>query len=1158
MKKLFLLGILISMWLAVISQVPQSFNYQGVVRDNSGNVVANQNISVKISIAPEGTYVIPVYSETHNVTTNQFGLFTLKVGTGNPVDGEFDKIRWWEGSYLLQTAVDIAGGSNFQEMGATQIVSVPFSLYSKGLILTDENGQSYVVTVDEQGNLSTNQLFTKCGENFTDPRDGKNYGTVQIGNQCWMTSNLRYGAFINSSTVQSDNGVVEVYCYGDYPLACEVGGGLYTWDEMMNYSTDSINQGICPDGWRIPTDYEWKILEGVADDQYEIGDPVWSQTGWRGTNAGGNLKSTNSNFWNSPNTGATDKFGMHIAGSAFYDGNTFSGAAENAYFYSSVETGTSSLIRKLSYDNAAIFRGDIPKTYAASVRCVSVRSYPNNPPEQPSNPSPDDGSTEQSNVSILSWQCSDPENESLSYDVFFGTSNPPTQVSTGQGSNTYDPGQLQPGNTYYWKITAHDYMNTTVGEVWSFTTTTNLPPAAPSNPTPPDQAQDLDPWNTTLSWSCSDPDNDALTYDIYLEYNGEPQQIANGISDTSFNPSPLELGVVYNWKVIANDGINQTESQVWSFTTLMNMPPDPPFNPVPADGGISLWNSGNTDTLRWSCIDPDNDTLSYDVFFGESGGSISPVASGIQDTFYVAQELITPGIYYEWYVVAYDNYFQSIANVWTFSGGYPPVGKPYNPGPANNATDVSIQTNLAWEDTVYQDCYAYQIYFGTETPPPYINSVDECSQVLYELSQQLQPNMMYYWRIDAVDYYNNNTVGDLWRFTTTGNTPPNQPTDPQPGNNVSYVATDDTLFWSCSDPQNDVLTYDVYFGTDANSLPLVSSGQSDTNYVPGTMLNGTYYYWKVVAKDNLYETEGDVWSFLSGNNTPPNAPANPIPSDNSADISIFYPELSWNCTDDDGNPLTYDLYFGTTNPPPLFQYNLNEQTYILGELTVGTQYYWKIVANDNYTGTSSAIWNFTTSTDNPPNIPINPQPLSNSYDQPVSTILSWSCSDPDNDQLTYDVYFGQEGNMLLVSSGQSGTTYDPGQLQYGMTYFWKIVASDSFYITEGDIWVFYTVNNESPDPPSNPTPSNNATGISTTQILSWSCSDPEDDTIYYNVYFGTDQNNLQLVSSGQSETTYDPGTMSASTQYFWYIESYDQFHTGEPFLGEIWNFTTGN
>ena len=72
------------------------------------------------------------------------------------------------------------------------------------------------------------------------------------------------------------------------------------------------------------------------------------------------------------------------------------------------------------------------------------------------------------------------------------------------------------------------------------------------------------------------------------------------------------------------------------------------------------------------------------------------------------------------------------------------------------------------------------------------------------------------------------------------------------------------LFWSCSDPENDPLTYDVFFGTSSNP-PLVNFGQNEATYYPGTLLEEATYYWKIVAKDNNdNETEGDIWQFTTG------------------------------------------------------------------------------------------------------------------------------------------------------------------------------------------------------------------------------------------------------------------------------------------------------
>jgi len=113
------------------AQPPQSFKYQAVARDNAGNVITDQNVSFRISILQGSAGGTSVYSETHSVTTNDFGLANLNVGGGTPVSGNFSTISWGSNIYFLKIEMDPLGGSAYQLMGTSQLLSVPYALYAR-------------------------------------------------------------------------------------------------------------------------------------------------------------------------------------------------------------------------------------------------------------------------------------------------------------------------------------------------------------------------------------------------------------------------------------------------------------------------------------------------------------------------------------------------------------------------------------------------------------------------------------------------------------------------------------------------------------------------------------------------------------------------------------------------------------------------------------------------------------------------------------------------------------------------------------------------------------------------------------------------------------------------------------------------------------------
>ncbi|NPA43900.1 MAG: hypothetical protein GXO49_00035, partial [Chlorobi bacterium] len=129
MKKIYYTLTLLLLVSFAFAQAPQSFKYQAVIRTGEGELVVNQNVGIQLSIL-EGSDSGPVvYTETWDVQTNNFGLVNLSVGKGLTSD-DFASINWGTNLYYLQVAVDVSGGTDYTTMGASQLLSVPYALYS--------------------------------------------------------------------------------------------------------------------------------------------------------------------------------------------------------------------------------------------------------------------------------------------------------------------------------------------------------------------------------------------------------------------------------------------------------------------------------------------------------------------------------------------------------------------------------------------------------------------------------------------------------------------------------------------------------------------------------------------------------------------------------------------------------------------------------------------------------------------------------------------------------------------------------------------------------------------------------------------------------------------------------------------------------------------
>lgn len=231
----------------------------------------------------------------------------------------------------------------------------------------------------------------------------------------------------------------------------------------------------------------------------------------------------------------------------------------------------------------------------------------------------------------------------------------------------------------------------------------------------------------------------------------------------------------------------------------------------------------------------------------------------------------------------------------------------------------------------------------------------------------------------------------------------------------------------------------------------------NTYYCNRTYEQGLQYTYSIWANDTYGNANtSNSYNFLINN--PPYTPDNLNPKNGETGIPVDT-ILSWAGGDPDiGDTVLYDVYFGTESPPPKVSSNQTNLQYHVYSLNINTTYYWMIIAWDTYSNsTAGPVWSFTTRTNKAPFNPSNPNPENGSIEVDLNAMLSWLSGDPDNDSVTYDVYFGLSSSPPKVASNITLTSYNPGELQGQKTYYWRIVAWDEFgSSSKGETWTFTT------------------------------------------------------------------------------------------------------
>ncbi|WP_374463128.1 beta strand repeat-containing protein [Chryseobacterium sp.] len=222
MKKILSLFWILAGFFMGLSQAPEKMSYQAVMRNGSGQLLANQAIAVKVSILQGSPAGAAVYSERLTGNTNANGLISLEIGTGTVLTGTFSTIDWPAGSYYLKTETDPAGGINYTIAGTSQLLSVPYAMYAKS---AGGGGGSFVIPYSTSVN-NASTLFSLINDGDGASLEGVNNTTTSnISAVRGIVNSASPGGF--SSAVRGINNGTGGLGVGVYGSQAGSGWGVY-------------------------------------------------------------------------------------------------------------------------------------------------------------------------------------------------------------------------------------------------------------------------------------------------------------------------------------------------------------------------------------------------------------------------------------------------------------------------------------------------------------------------------------------------------------------------------------------------------------------------------------------------------------------------------------------------------------------------------------------------------------------------------------------------------------------------------------------------------------------------------------------------------------------------------------------------------------------
>ncbi len=1025
-----------------------------------------------------------------------------------------------------------------------------------------------------------------CGDSLF--YEGKYYHTVQIGDQCWLRENLNIGTMINYTRypkMQSDNELVEKYCYNNDLNNCNKYGGLYQWDEAMQYTLTESVQGICPEGWHIPNKNEYLSLlihEGNMVNE--------------GTYSGSNrLKAVNQGTGDGVGTDESG-FSLLLAGEVSRV-SKFNALNHLGKLHTSSNTNLSfssehDWVSILDWD----INNDFARTSGLSIRCLRGTGAQkiNIPPDVPSLLFPNENDTLSSSLLRLKWECSDPDNNQLEYTIYLGSPNNMQPIVIDYKSNSYIFRDLLPSTQYSWKIVVTDGEYLTSSQTNTFFTgpdkrcsrepIINYMDRLYSTVQIGNQcwmAENLDAGE--FIYSNEDPiDNEIVEkFCLYdqeescLEYGGlyswsEAMDYSTSTITSGICPDGWRLPTKEDFEILKENNNNNASSLLYQdqgredfylgnnksgFSALFaGYLYDSTYTPIDYSMLLSttrsdvddvfsllLWNiseyinvkTSNARAYSIRCIREEvfnteaSDTIGTDggrVEVGEIGSPLNGCFVDIPSGALTSTNIISiaiPEQSLEFEGDTTGTFVELLPNGLEFNQPIEigiPIPQSMDPDstriyvydndehlwdilpikridPENNILVVStthFSTYTIRESGIkfYYDLYKTKnnyiaLYFDLKTSldkiKPYLITVIGSNVVSMKQYLEKYPTSFYaHYRVklykkgfiidEMVDYKNL-----IWHP------------------NVDYGNRFEVQCLIHNKEIQNQGNWDEFYSTDQKFLTIDKVEEYASNkpiivefndYVPDS---DAEYYIKI---ELYYRDQLSFANYLLADGTSMMSDYNPTkyselvyPSfdinnnqivDVYEDISLQAPTLSVPQNNSVGlnNPLSFNWSPVSDAVKYIHQVSAVQDFSVVREketttnsisrddLVQSTKYYWRVKAVNNYAESDwSDVWTFTMqgTSNNPPLSPSNPSPADGATNISLNTSFSWSCSDPDGDNLTYDMYFGTIENPPLVSSGLSSNSYIPNSLAYNTMYYWKVVAKDNNGgITEGSVWNFTT------------------------------------------------------------------------------------------------------